>query len=306
MGEDWELNHVGLMVTNRDAALGHFQNLGIGVSVGPQPLLPHEDGQGSLTYYRTLKGDPVTHTYPTGGAHNFRDGESQIGDCQLECYAMRPGPGMFISEYLAEKGPGINHICFNAHDVEADTRMLLGKDCDLVFNASVNGRTSENYLDTREHGDLMISLRPPSTEWEKAWKANNEAHPLVQGWRFLGVGLGVDSADASVAYYESLGFRAVGEATEDAQLAIRSRAVRVGPLVLEFSEATDDDSICADSLARRGEGVNDIAFEVVDLEAEQARLLARGAELLRRSEDGKTLYVDTRAEGNIMLRLVQG
>ena len=305
MGEDWELNHVGLMVTNRDAVLSHFQNLGVGVSVGPQPLLPHEEGQGSLTFYRTLKGDPVTLTYPTGGAHDFRDGESQIGDCQLECYAMRPGPGMFISEYLAEKGPGINHICFNAPDVEADTELLLGKDCGLVFNATVNGRTMENYLDTREHGDLMISLRPPATDWEKAWKANNEAHPLVPGWRFLGVGLGVHSVDASVAYYESLGFRAVREATVDAQLGIRSRAVRVGPLVFEFSEATDDDSTCADSLARRGEGVNDIALEVCDLEAEQAGLLARGAELLRRSEDGRTLYVDTRAEGNIMLRLVQ-
>ena len=92
------------------------------MSVGPQPLLPHEDGEGSLTYYRQLDGDPVTHTYPTGGAHNFTDGESQIGDCQLECYPMRPGPGMFISEYLARQGPGINHICFNAPGVEKTPR----------------------------------------------------------------------------------------------------------------------------------------------------------------------------------------
>ena len=205
VGEGWELNHVGLMVTNRDAALSHFQNLGVGVSVGPQPLLPHEDGQGSLTFYRSLKGDPVTLTYPTGGAHDFRDGESQIGDCQLECYAMRPGPGMFISEYLAEKGPGINHICFNAPEVEADSKLLLGKGCDLVFNATVNGRTVENYLDTREHGDLMISLRPPATDWEKAWKAHNEAHPLVPRWRFLGVGLGVLSVDASVRLLRVVG-----------------------------------------------------------------------------------------------------
>lgn len=303
MGEDWELNHVGLMVTNRDATLSHFQSLGVGVCVGPQPLLPHEDGQGALTFYRTLEGDPVTLTYPTGGAHNFRDGESQIGDCQLECYAMTPGPGMFISEYLAEKGPGINHICFNAPGVEEDTQMLMGKGCDLVFNAAVNDRTVENYLDTRAHGDLMISLRPPASDWEKAWKANNEAHPLVADWRFLGVGLGVDSVDASVAYYESLGFAAIGGAVEDRELGTRSRAVRVGPLMFEFFEAMDDDSVYADSLARRSEGVNDIAFEVADLEAEQARLAARGAEVLRRSEDGRRLYVDTRAEGNIMLRL---
>ena len=45
------------------------------------------------------------------------------------------------------------------------------------------------FLDSRTHGDLMISLRPPATEWEIAWKANNESHPLVNDWCFIGVGL---------------------------------------------------------------------------------------------------------------------
>ena len=102
MGEDWELNHVGLMVTNRNKVLRYFQSIGVGVSVGPQPLLPHEPGEGSLMFYRTLEGDPVTNTYQTGGAHTFNDGESQIGDCQLECIGMNPGRGMFINEYLEQ------------------------------------------------------------------------------------------------------------------------------------------------------------------------------------------------------------
>tara|TARA_B100000676_G_scaffold257231_1_gene264913 strand:- start:424 stop:1380 length:957 start_codon:yes stop_codon:yes gene_type:complete len=305
LGADWELNHVGLMVTNRDAVLSHFQKLGVGVSVGPQPLLPHEDGEGSLMFYRTLEGDPVTNTYPNGGAHNFRDGECQIGNCQLEVYPMRPGPGIFISEYLDAKGPGINHICFNTADLEAETEMLLAKDCPLTFDARVNGRTVENYLDTRNHGDVMISLRPPATPWEKAWKANNEAHPLVRDWSFLGLGIAVADVDASVAYYEGLGFQANGDAAEDTALGSRRRAVRVGPLSFEFAEALADGSICADSLALRGDGVSDLGFAVADLAAEETRLEARGARVLRRSEDGRTLYMDTREEGNIMLRLVQ-
>ncbi len=304
-GDNWELNHVGLMAPNRDAILKHYQNLGVGVSVGPQPLLPHEDGEGSLTFYRTLQGDPVTHTYPTGGAHNFQDGECQIGNCQLECYPMRAGSGMFLAEYVATKGPGINHICFNTPDVEGDTAVLLKKDCPLTFNALVNGRTVENYLDTRDHGDVMISLRPPPTDWERAWKANNEAHPLVTDWTFLGLGIGVSDVDASVGYYESLGFHPAGDASEDERLGVRRRGVRVGPIVFEFAEAIAADNVCADSLALRGDGVNDLGFAVPDLDAEEARLRARGGKMLRRSEDGRTLYVDTRAEGNIMLRLVQ-
>ena len=40
MGEDWELNHVGLMVTSRNKVLRYFQSIGVGVSVGPQPCCP--------------------------------------------------------------------------------------------------------------------------------------------------------------------------------------------------------------------------------------------------------------------------
>ncbi|MEM7019674.1 MAG: VOC family protein [Pseudomonadota bacterium] len=308
MKNDWQLNHVGHMVTNRNAILKYLQSLRVGVSVGPQPLLPHEDGEGSLTFYRTLDGDPVTSTYPTGGAHNFRDGESQIGDCQLECYAMKPGPGMFITEYLAQKGPGINHICFNVQDIDTETQKLLDAGCDLVFDARVNGKTVENYLDTRKHGDLMISLRPPATDWELAWKKNNMEHPLVNNWKFLGVGIGVKDVDATVAYYESLGFAEVGSADSDATMKTKVRQVQVGPLVFEFAQPTGNESIYQDSFNVRDEGVNDLIFVVEDLEKETEKLSSSGAEILLQMDSGHAnpyTFFDTRAEGNIMMRLVQ-
>ena len=305
MGEDWELNHVGLMVTHRNAALRYFQSAGVGVSVGPQPLLPYEPGEGSLMFYKTLEGDPVTSTYKTGGAHTFNDGESQIGDCQLECIGMKPGPGMFINEYLAKKGPGINHICFNTPSVEEDTQMIVGKGFDLMFNALVNGKTVENYFDTRAHGDMMISLRPPATEWEKAWKANNETHPLVSDWSFRGVGIGVQDLEATVDYYASIGFEETSKAMEDLVIGVRSKSVMVGPLLFDFSEIVGENSMYADSFDKRGDGVNDLVFSVESLDEEIKKLEARGVELLGKSADNLSAFFDTRAEGNIMTRLVQ-
>ena len=305
MGEDWELNHVGLMVTNRNKVLRYFQSIGVGVSVGPQPLLPHEPGVGSLMFYRTLEGDPITNTYQTGGAHTFNDGESQIGDCQLECIGMKPGPGMFINEYLEQKGPGINHICFNSFSVEEDTQILLGRGFDLTFNAMVNGRTVENYFDTRLHGDLMLSLRPPPTDWERSWKANNEAHPLVSDWSFKGVGIGVQDLDSTIDYYASIGFREASDEVVDAALGVRSRSVKVGPLDFNFSESVSEASICSDSLAKRGDGVNDLSFFVASLAEERAKLELKGVELVKESQDGRSAFFDTRSEGNIMIRLDQ-
>ena len=97
MSKDWILNHLGMMVTNRNAVLNHFQSIGMGVSVGPQPLLPHEEGEGELMYFQTLDGDPITHKYKTGGAHNFRDGNSQIGNCQTLSVEFSPAEIIAVS-----------------------------------------------------------------------------------------------------------------------------------------------------------------------------------------------------------------
>lgn len=303
MSKDWILNHLGMMVTNRNAVLNHFQSIGMGVSVGPQPLLPYEQGEGELMYFQTLDGDPVTHKYTTGGAHNFRDGNSQIGDCQLEIYPMKPGPGMFISEYLEKKGPGINHIAFNTPDIERDTQLLIEKGCDLVFNASVNGKTIENYLDTRKFGDVMISLRPNASNWENTWKENNLNHPLVSKWKLLGLGIVVENVEKASDYYLELGFPLNPILKKYEFPNILSSQVEVGPIVFEFLEPTNKSSIYQNCYDNRGEGLADLIYLVDDLKVEIEKLTKKGVNLIDSNKDYAIL--ETRKEGNILTRLIQ-
>ena len=303
MSEDWTLNHLGMMVTNKKAVLNHFQSLGIGVSVGPQPLMPYEEGVGELTYFRTLDGNPITHRYTTGGVHDFKDGQSQIGDCQLEVYPMKPGPGMFISEYLLKKGPGINHIAFNTPNIDQDTQKLLDKGCDLVFNATINGKTIENYLDTRKFGDVMISLRPPASEWEKAWRENNISHPLVRDWKISGVGILVEDIELATEYYLDLGFSLEGTAKEYEALNVKSNQLKIGPLVFELLESTSKDLIYHDCFVNRGEGIADIMFLVEDINIEIENLVKKGVNLLESTSE--YAIFDTRKECNVITRLFQ-
>ena len=303
MSEDWTLNHLGMMVTDKNAALNQFQALGMGVSVGPQPLQPYEEGAGELMYFKTLDGDPVTHQYETGGIHNFRDGNSQIGDCQLEVYPMRPGPGIFISEYLQKKGSGINHIAFNTPDIERDTKRFLEKGCDLVFNATVNGKTIENYLDTRKHGDVMISLRPPADEWEIAWRENNKSHPLVKDWKFSGVGVVVENCELATEYFLNLGFTVKKEIHESLDLGVKFCYVTIGSLIFELLEPISNDSVYKDFFNNRGEGIADISFIVKDLALETDCLAGKGATLLVSTDDCSIF--DTRKEGNTIIKLLQ-
>ena len=303
MSEDWTLNHLGMMVTDKNSVLNHFQSLGIGVSVGPQPLQSYEEGTGELMYFQTLEGDPITHQYKTGGPHNFRDGNSQIGNCQLEVYPMKPGPGMFISEYLKKKGPGINHIAFNTPDIDRDTEKFLKNGCNLVFNVTVNGKTIENYLDTRKYGDVMISLRPPADEWEIVWRENNKSHPLVKDWEFFGVGVVVKDCEIAREYYSNLGFSTEKEVLESKDLGVKFCRLKVGPLMFELIEPTKDNSVYQECLSARGEGIADISFIVKDLQSEIKGLIEKGAKILI-STNEYTL-IDTKKEGNTIIKLFE-
>ena len=304
MNFDWEFNHLGMMVKDRDEILGYYQTIGLGVSVGPQPLMPYIEGEGEITFYKELEGEPISHKYKTGGSHNFKDGQSQIGNCQLEVYPMQPGPGMFISRYLEKKGDGINHIAFNSNDIEKDTQYFLNLGCKLVFNVTTNGKTVENYIDTRLHGDLMISLRPPADDWEKLWRNNNESHPLVNKWKFLGIGICVKNLDAASDYYSQLGFEASSKKNINKNLRTISQEFLVGKILFELIEA-DQKSIYSDSLKQRGEGVSEIIFLVSDLLKEIEQLKSKGIKILHISSDKKMASIATVSKGNILTRLIQ-
>ena len=324
MGNNWEINHVGIVLRNKNKMLHHLQSLGIGVSVGPQPLLPYIEGKTTVQMYRKLDGDSVSYTSPSSipGAHTFYDGESQIGSCQLECIA--PGPGSFISDYLETKGEGINHLCFNVPDVQAETDKLIEKGCELVFSAITGEQIVENYLDTRKFGDVIISFRPPVGEWEKAWQANNMAYPLVSDWKFRGVGIAVRDLDKTVEYYQSLGFTAAqpevivsSDSTDglkvngnapDSTTSSRSRLVDIGPLQYEFVQPIEGETVHNESLNSKGEGINNIAFTVNDLALETKKLIDKGVDVVLSAEPeggDAFAYFDTRVVGNTMVKLIQ-
>ena len=304
MMSDWEFNHLGMMVTDRDEILQYYQSVGIGVSVGPQPLLPYVEGDGEITFYKELHGEPVSHKFKTGGSHNFNDGQSQIGNCQLEVYPMKPGPGMFISRYLEKKGNGINHIAFNTNNIEKDTQHFLDLGCDLVFNVTTNGKTIENYIDTRLHGDLMISLRPPADNWEKSWRKNNESHPLVNKWRFLGLGICVDDINAASKYFLNMGYSQLSNLKRLEEWSVTSQEFSIGKITLDIIEA-EEGTIYSNSITQREEGVAELIFEVDNLHQELELLRNKEIETLVVSKDKKMASIDSRGKGNLLVRLVE-
>ncbi|MEE8374193.1 MAG: VOC family protein [Dehalococcoidia bacterium] len=307
MESNWELNHIGLVARDWNKPLDYYQSVAAGVSVGPQPVYLDLVGGGPVTFYsygkpRTAGSQPRLY--------RFLDKDCQIGSLQLE-----------LTQNDSVEVEGINHICFNVPDIKGETAKLVEKGCEVILSFEQDDTIIENYLDTREFGSLILSLRCPQRKWEKAWKAHNLAHPLLSDWRFYGVGVAVRDLDKAVGYYQSLGIAALGpeimldsSALEGGSVSgttvrARTRTAQIGPVAYEFVQPLDGEAVYRESLGSRGEGVSDLAFTVDDLERETAKLDERAVPVVLsgKPQTGSAFaYFDTRESGgNIMIRLLQ-
>ncbi|XHR92065.1 methylmalonyl-CoA epimerase [Mucilaginibacter sp. UC70_90] len=83
-----------------------------------------------------------------------------------------------------------------------------------------------------------------------------------------------------------------------------------GPNKIELLEALNDNSAIAKFIAKKGEGVHHIAFEVDDIEAEMKRLKAEGFVLLndtpKQGADNKLVcFVHPKSANGVLVELCQ-
>ena len=82
--------------------------------------------------------------------------------------------------------------------------------------------------------------------------------------------------------------------------------IPMGPIRIELIQPLGGPSVWKDFLDSKGEGVQHVAFDVKDADAEVARLEAEGFKVVQRGdfEGGCYIYVDTTAELGVCLELL--
>lgn len=324
MENRWEFSHVGLVVSDKDKVLEYYQSLGIGVSVGPQPpgpALPATEKRPPVTTLIYGKPVDIDWSRPTDEKTSF-EGNLQIGSLQLE--VLLTPPASFQWRYSEKGSEGVSHMCFNVPEIKEKTAQLVEKGCQVVFSIEWEGWIGENYLDTSKYGGVWLSMRPPKDDWFREWEASRLAQS-INNWKFHGVGLAIRDLDKAVAYYQSLGigafqpegrldsslfddFKVNGEPSNTTVKA-RKRMAQIGPLLYEFVQPLEGETIYNEALNSRGEGINDIIFTVEDLGKEVTELVGKGASVIlsgKHRNGSAFAYIDTRrGGGNIMVRLIQ-
>lgn len=91
---------------------------------------------------------------------------------------------------------------------------------------------------------------------------------------------------------------------------VQTAFLQSGPNKIELLEALNDDSAIAKFIAKKGEGVHHIAFEVDDIETEMERLKKAGFVLLndepKRGADNKLVcFVHPKSANGVLIELCQ-
>ena len=95
------------------------------------------------------------------------------------------------------------------------------------------------------------------------------------------IGIAVSSIKIAGDIYEKLLNTTIYKTELVEQEGVETAFLQTGPNKIELLQALNDDSPIAKFIAKKGEGIHHIAFEVDDIEAEMRRLKQAGFVLLR-------------------------
>lgn len=124
------------------------------------------------------------------------------------------------------------------------------------------------------------------------------------------IGIAVSSLDKAIPLYEALLNTPCYKTEEVASEHVKTAFFRTGPNKIELLESLDPEGVIAKFIAKKGEGLHHMAFEVTDIYAEMERLKAAGFELLneqpKQGADNKLVcFVHPKGTNGVLVELCQ-
>jgi len=124
------------------------------------------------------------------------------------------------------------------------------------------------------------------------------------------IGIAVQSLDATLPFYrDALGMAFKGE-EEVVEQKVKVAMLQVGESKIELLEPTSPDSPIAKFLEKNGPGIHHIAYEVEDIQAAIAHMLAQGARMIdeqpRNGAHGTRIaFVHPKSSNGVLTELCQ-
>lgn len=124
------------------------------------------------------------------------------------------------------------------------------------------------------------------------------------------IGIAVKDIEASNSVFEALFGEAEYKTEAVESEGVKTSFFKVGPNKIELLEATNPDSPIAKYIAKKGEGIHHIAFDVEDITAEITRLKEKGFivlnEIPKKGADNKLVaFLHPKGTNGVLVELCQ-
>ncbi len=240
-----KIHHIGIVVRNLEEAFRFYRDT-LGLRVSKQDTIVDQGVKAALL--------PVGHS------------EIEL----LE--PIRDDTG--IAKFLATRGEGMHHLCFESDDVGRELEALKAKDTPLIDQAPRPGLAGMiAFLHPKcTHKTLIEIATPPKGEAPAHHAGGNGA-----GAKDLDhIALAVPDLDAAVAGYGKLFGLKPGGTLESKEMGLKAVMLPVGDAFVELLTATGPDTPLGKRIAESGEGMLTLAIEVRSLDGAVAHLRSKG------------------------------
>ena len=124
------------------------------------------------------------------------------------------------------------------------------------------------------------------------------------------IGIAVKDLDNANALFEKLFNQNHYKVEEVPSKGVSTSFFQLGETKIELLQASSSDSPIAKFIAKRGEGIHHIAFEVENIESEMKRLLSEGFELIHtEAKDGadnkKICFLHPKSTNGVLIEICQ-
>ena len=121
------------------------------------------------------------------------------------------------------------------------------------------------------------------------------------------IGIAVKDIGEAAKFYQNVLGCQVSEQVDVAERKLKIAFIDISGVKLEFLMPTDDESVLAGHIEKRGEGIHHICFQVDDVEKAAAELAEKGAELVDRprmgAEGKKIVFIKPKSTHGVLIEL---
>ena len=151
---------------------------------------------------------------------------------------------------------------------------------------------------------------PAVCSWTSQWRFAVARKVVTMLQKINHIGIAVQSLDASIPFYrDNLGMPLLG-IEEVHEQKVKVAMLGIGESKVELLEPTAEDSPVARFLEKNGPGIHHLAYEVEDIEAAIARLIAGGTRMIdekpRNGAHGTRIaFVHPKSSSGVLTELCQ-